>query len=277
MISIPAGTFVMGSPANEPLRRSDEGPQRTVSVPSFFVGVYPVTFDEWEACAADGGCDGYRPSDNNWGRGRRPVTSVTWVQAQSYVRWLAGKSKKPYRLLTEAEWEYAARAGTSTPFWFGATITTEQANYNGRYAPTDVAAPDYWDHAPAVVSVPAYYLGIIKMTETKRSWNAYGSSDKYLGQTVPVGSYPKNGFGLYDMNGNVWEWVEDCYADGYRDAPSTAAAVVPPACGNLGARVYRGGSYHDGPWELRSAARMRNPPLINNSDIGFRVARAATP
>lgn len=122
MVVIPAGSFTMGSPANEPGRDGDEGPQHPVSIPRpFAVGKFEVTFDQWDACVAGGGCAGYRPSDNGWGRGNRPAINVSWSDAKQYVEWLGRKTGKPYRLLSEAEWEYAARAGTVTSWSCGSS------------------------------------------------------------------------------------------------------------------------------------------------------------
>jgi formylglycine-generating enzyme required for sulfatase activity len=130
MVVVPAGSFTMGSPANEKERNSDEGPQHQVtSDRSFAVGRFAVTFEEWDACVADGGCRGYRPDDRGWGRGRRPVINVSWDDAKAYLAWVSGKTKKSYRLLSEAEREYVTRAGTTTPFWWGSSISTSQANY----------------------------------------------------------------------------------------------------------------------------------------------------
>ena len=130
MVVLPAGTFPMGSPDNEEGRDSDEA-RRQVRIGTFAVGVYEVTFAEWDACVAGGGCGDYRPDDGGWGRGKRPVLNVSWNDAQAYVKWLSNKTGEEYRLLTEEEWEYAARAGTTTPFHTGPTIATNQANYDG--------------------------------------------------------------------------------------------------------------------------------------------------
>ena len=131
MVVVPAGTFTMGAPASEPRSDDDERPQRTVSVPAFAAGAFEVTFAEWDACVAAGGCDSYRPDDEGWGRGQRPVVNVSWQHAQRYVEWLSLRSGHRYRLLSESEWEYAARAGTETPFHTGETITQQQANFRG--------------------------------------------------------------------------------------------------------------------------------------------------
>jgi len=134
MVVVPAGAFTMGSPASEQGRSNVEGPQRNVTFGNpFAVGKFTLTFDEWDACVADGGCNGYRPDDQGWGRGRQPVINVSSDDAKAYVAWLAKKTGKSYRLLSEAEREYVTRAGTTTPFWWGSSISTSQANYNGNF------------------------------------------------------------------------------------------------------------------------------------------------
>ena len=235
MVRIPAGKFTMGSPESEPLRNDDEGPQRTVSIPAFAASAHEVTFAGWDACVAAGGCGGYRPDDEGWGRGDRPVVGVSWDDAQLYIDWLSRTTGQHYRLLTESEWEYAARAGTTTPFHTGRTITPKQANFDGRY--------DY----------PA---------------NEYNESGLFGRQTVPVGSFAPNAFGLHDMHGNVWEWVQDCYG-GYSAAPSDGSAVEGDGC----QRVLRGGSWGFSPSYLRAAIRFRNSSGFRYFDLGFRVAR----
>ena len=131
MVVVPAGSFMMGSPASEEGRDDDEGPPHRVTLRSFALGATEVTFDEWEACVRGGGCNGYRPRDWGWGRGSRPVIMVSWEDAQAYASWLSAETGAAYRLPSESEWEYAARAGTTTPFHTGATISTDQANYDG--------------------------------------------------------------------------------------------------------------------------------------------------
>ena len=240
MIEVPAGAFAMGSPASEAGRSQDEGPAREVTLAeAFAIGVREVTYAEWEACVADGGCGGHLPSDWGWGGGGQPVMDVTWEQARSYAEWLAAKTGEAYRLPTEAEWEYAARAGTATPFHTGATISTEQANYDG--------------------SLPPYGAG------------AGGES---RARTTAVGSFPANAFGLRDMHGNVAEWTLDCYAPDYRDAPAAGAAAESDNCAE---RVIRGGSWRDGPEALRSANRDRRGADAYSNALGFRVARGAPP
>ena len=240
MVVVPAGSFMMGSPSSEEGRDDDEGPVHRVTIPAAFaVGKYEVTFSEWEACVAGGGCDGHRPGDGGWGRGQRPVIDVTWKDARSYVGWLSRKTGKQYRLLSEAEWEYSARAGTTGPFHFGSTISTDQANYDGD--------------------------------------GTYGSGREGVDRrkTVPVGSFPANGFGLHDMHGNVWEWVEDCRHDSYLGTPSDGSAWTTG--GECSKRVLRGGSWINVPRVLRSADRNWSSTGNRYISVGFRVSRTLTP
>ena len=236
MIVIPSGSFTMGSPSTESGRSDDEGPQRTVTIGSdFAVGRYEVTWVEWDACVADGGCGGYTPENpSGWSKGRNPVMRVSWDDAQAYVSWLSRKTGAKYRLLSEAEWEYAARAGTTTPFSFGSTISTSQANYDGNYT--------------------------------------YGSGVKgeYRQKTTPTGSFSANSFGLYDMHGNVWEWTQDCWNDSYSGAPKNGSAWTSGDCSR---RVVRGGSWNDIPRYLRSADRIWLGTSDREYSGGFRVAR----
>ncbi|MFZ1413086.1 MAG: SUMF1/EgtB/PvdO family nonheme iron enzyme [Defluviicoccus sp.] len=237
MVALPGGTFTMGSPQNEEGRDNDEGPQHQVRITPFAIGKTEVTFAEWDACVAADGCNRYRP-DDRWGRGSQPVINVSWDDAKAYVAWLARQTGQPYRLPTESEWEYAARAGTKTPFSFGQTISTRQANYNGN--------------------------------------DTYGSGSKgeYRQQTVPAGSLPANPWGVHEVHGNVWEWVEDCYHDSYRAAPADGRAWVENSCAE---RVVRGGSWDLLPGDLRSAYRSRYDPVDRIHVLGFRVARTFTP
>jgi formylglycine-generating enzyme required for sulfatase activity len=146
MVVMPQGSFMRGSPESENERRSHEGPQRLVTLSyQFAVGRFAVTFDEWDACVAGGGCNGFRPDDEGWGRGRLPVINVSWDQAKTYAAWLSRRTGKTYRLLSEAEREYVTRAGTTTPYWWGASISASQANYSGavkRTVPVDLFQPN---------------------------------------------------------------------------------------------------------------------------------------
>ena len=224
MVEVPAGRFMMGSADGDP----DEKPAHEVAIAKpFAVGKFEVTFAEWEACATDGGClKNKSPSDEGWGKARRPVINVSWNDAKEYLTWLARKTGKPYRLLTESEWEYAARAGTTTRYAFGDSIDKQQAKFS--------------DGKPGI------------------------------GQTVEVGSFAANAWGLYDMHGNVWEWVEDCYVPSYVEAPSDGSAQFILGCSS---RVLRGGSWDYEPQDLRSAVRYKLPPVYRVDEIGFRVAR----
>ncbi len=233
MVVIPAGSFTMGSPASEPERRDFEGPRHRVTIPRVFaLGKYEVTFAEWDACVRDGGCD-HRPHDEGWGRGNHPVMNVIWDDAQEYVRWLSRKTGQDYRLPSEAEWEYAARAGTTTAFHFGDRISPSQANYDGNY-----------------------------------SYNG-GPKGRYRERTVAVGTFPANAFGLHDVHGNVWEWVEDCWNNSYGEAPSDGSAWTTGECLR---RVLRGGSWYKGPSFLRVAIRVWDSTWYRGDLYGFRIA-----
>jgi formylglycine-generating enzyme required for sulfatase activity len=239
MVVVPAGSFMMGSPENEEDRSKDESPQHRVTFSQpFAVGKFSITFDEWDACAADGGCNNYKPSDEGWGRGSRPVINVSWDDAKAYVAWLSRKSGKYYRLLSEAEREYITRAATTTPFWWGSSISTGQANYNGNYT--------------------------------------YGSGAKgeLRQKTVPVDSFQPNPWGLYQVHGNVYDWVEDCYHDTFDGAPPNGSAWTGGDCKY---RVLRGGSWYIVPRYLRAASRGRYPIDVRVSLLGFRLGRTLTP
>jgi len=225
MVAVPAGSFSMGAPRTEAGSEDDERPVREVTISApFAVGVYEVTFAQWDACVADGGCGARRPDDAGWGRGSRPVIDIDWNDAQAYVAWLSRKTGKQYRLLSEEEWEYVARAGAATAFHTGTAISTDQANYDGR-----------------------------------RPYAA-GQRGAYRGRTIAVGSLEQNEFGLYDVHGNVAEWVADCYDEG--------------AGGACQKRLIRGGSWANGADSVRSAYRGWCSPTLRNDRNGLRVARA---
>ena len=257
MIVVPAGTFLMGSPKTELGRESIEGPQHRVTIARpFAAGRFAVTFDEWDFCVADGGCNRYSPSDQSWGRGRRPVINVSWNDAKTYIAWLSKKTGKTYRLLSEAEREYVTRAGTTTPYWWGNTISTDQANYDGNYT-----------YGAGDQSVQAENKGKSKSVLT-------GGKGEYRQKTLPVGSFEQNPWGLFDVHGNVYDWVEDCYAETYNDAPTDGSARVVKDCSS---RVLRGGSWLGNPQYLRAADRGRDQPDNRDSVIGFRLARTLDP
>ena len=229
MVVVPAGSYMMGSPPDEPGRWDDEGPRHRVTIGrSFAVGRYEVTFDEWDACRRAGGCS-HHPGDEGWGRGNRPAIHVSWKDAQEYVGWLSEKTGRTYRLLSESEWEYAARAETDSPYYWGAEAGEGRANCG-------------------------------------RCGGRGGGA-----RTAPAGSFPPNGFGLFDMSGNVWEWVEDCAHRDYTGAPSDGSAWLKP--GDCRLRVLRGGAWDDAVSRVRSAIRYWEFADTRRDEIGFRVAR----
>ncbi len=244
MVVLPTGSFMMGSPQSEAERDHDEGPQRRVIIRKLFaVGKFEVTFDEWDACVSDGGCR-YRPGDQGWGRGRRPVINVSWDDGKAYISWLSRKTGKAYRLLSEAEWEYAARAGTSTRFQSG-----DRKKDLCRYA----NAAD---------------------RSTSFGWKNKDCSDGVGEKTASVGSYKSNAFGLHDMLGNVSEWAADCWNESYIGASVYGTSRTS---GDCKVRVLRGGSWISRPWTLRSADRVGYDADIRDHVIGFRVARTLHP
>lgn len=243
MVVVPPGSVLMGSSPSEVQRGLNEGPQRRVTIPRpFAVGAYEVTFREWDACVRGGGCRGYRPDDERWGRGTLPVTNVSWEDAQAYVAWLSEEAGAEYRLPSEAEWQYAARAGTRTARYWGES-DAEQCRYaNG-------ADEVLREHDP---DPPIAFC-----------------SDGYA-QTAPVGSFQPNGFGLHDVMGNVQEWTQDCWSGGYRGAPVDGSPHEPDDCS---ARNLSGGSWALGPWHLRSASRFGAEADARHHGFGFRVVR----
>ncbi len=243
MVVVPAGSFMMGSPESEKGRFDTEGPRHRVTIGSpFAVGVYEVMFAEWDACVAAGGCGGYRPEDEGWGRGSRPVIDVSWEDAREYVRWLSRETGEEYRLLTDAEWEYVARAGTTTARYWGERETGQCRYGNGADAAALAEYPD---------------------------WTTVSCSDGYI-RTAPVGLFEPNGFGLYDVLGNVWEWTQDCWNGSYSGAPADGSAW---SSGDCSVRVLRGGSWGGSPRALRSANRIRDTAGSRSYYSGFRVAR----
>lgn len=235
MVLIPAGKFLMGSPETEKRRSNSESPQRQVTVASFFMGKYTVTQAQWKAVAALPQVKiPLKPEPSYFKGDDLPVDSISWEEAVEFCARLTRKTGREYRLPSEAEWEYAARAGTTTPFYFGETITSDLANYN---------------------AIDTYAL------EPKGI---------FRGKTTPVGSFPPNAFGLCDMHGNVWEWVADSWHDNYDGAPSDGS--VWETEGKNDARLLRGCSWDIYPQFCRIAYRNRIGFAIGGENIGFRVA-----
>jgi formylglycine-generating enzyme required for sulfatase activity len=229
MVVLAAGSFVMGSPDTEPGHQPSEQPQHQVTIArSFAVSKDELTFDQWDTCVDYGDCP-QGITDSGWGRGSQPVINVTWGDAQRYVAWLAKTTGKPYRLLTEAEYEYAARAGSTMVYPWGDDIGLNNANCKG--------CGSRWDNT----------------------------------QTAPVGSFAANGFGLFEMIGNVWEWVEDCVNENYQGAPTDGSAWTKD--GDCKTRIVRGGSWNNTPVNLRSANRVGTSVGFRDNLLGFRIAR----
>jgi formylglycine-generating enzyme required for sulfatase activity len=233
MIVMPSGKFMMGDVG---LLMGEGVPLHEVTIAEpFAVSRLAVTFDQWDACVASGGCDNYRPADVGWGRGTRPVIYVSWQDAQNYVDWLNRMAgTRSYRLLSEAEFEYAARAGSTTRYPWGDDIGENNANCDG--------CRSEWDNK----------------------------------QTAPVGSFSANTFGLFDMLGNVEQWVEDCWHVDLEGAPKNGAAWKT-ACTEDPDRTVRGGSWGAGPTSLDSHNRGRLLSDQRATNLGFRVARTLTP
>jgi formylglycine-generating enzyme required for sulfatase activity len=257
MVTVPAGSFIMGSPISEYGRLVVEGPQHLVAITQpFAVGRFAVTVDQFAAFAEQDGhpmevscqhwsCEEWRErvgSFRNPGfaqNGDHPVVCVSWHDARSYAGWISHKTGRPYRLLTEAEWEYVTRAGTTTPFWWGVSIDPGQANYKHDLT----------------------YGG------------AEGQRRDWLQRTVSVASFAANPWGLHQTHGNIWEWVEDGWHDSYAGAPADGTACEARIDGK---RVLRGGSWINGPRGLRSARRHAASPNFRRSDVGFRLAMTLT-
>ncbi|WP_346341716.1 formylglycine-generating enzyme family protein [[Phormidium] sp. ETS-05] len=231
MVAIPGNTFTMGTPDSEPNRQSNEGPQHQVTVPSFYLAKYPITQAQYQAIM------GQNPSQF---KGSRPASRAGILeQCRRILPKTRPKTGFAYRLPSEAEWEYACRAGTTTPFYFGDTITTDLANYDGN--------------------------------------QTYGNGPKgeFRQKTTPVGSFPPNAWGLYDMYGNVWEWCQDVWHDNYNNAPTDGSAWETG--GNPNIRVLRGGSWNNDPRDCRSGQRNRYDWVSGSNDYGFRVAVSQLP
>ncbi len=252
MVLIPGGSFLMGSPEDEPERYSNESLQHEVTIQPFCMGKYPVTQAQWKAVASLPQVNRELDADPSRFKGENhPVEQVSWSYAVEFCDRLSSHTKRLYRLPSEAEWEYACRAGTTTPFHFGETITTDLANYDG----TD---------------------------DKEGKWSgSYGQGPKgiYREQTTPVGSFGvANAFGLYDMHGNVWEWCADHWHDNYEGAPKDGSAWQNNDNDNDNDNqnsLLRGGSWDYNPPYCRSACRHYVDAGVRSNGIGFRVVCAA--
>jgi formylglycine-generating enzyme required for sulfatase activity len=228
MVVVPGGEFMMGSAANEKDHEANEEPLHRVRIARpFAVSMFEVTFEQWDVCVALSAC-AHVPA-GNMGGGTDPIITVSWDDVEQYVTWFKRMTGRPYRLLSEAEWEYAARAGTTTAYSWGDEIGKNNANCKG--------CGSHWDRR----------------------------------RIAPVGSFAPNQFGLYDMHGNVWEWVEDCLHTNYEGAPEDGSAWISQ--GDCSFRGARGGSWYHSPEVLRAAYRGKNASSSRDDGIGFRVAR----
>lgn len=242
MVVIPAGTYQMGSQRGERGRSPDEGPVHPVTFKQpFAIGVYEITFAEWDACVSDGVCV-HSPDDNREGRGDRPVINVNMADVGEFLQWLSAKTGHEYRLPSEAEWEYAARAGTETP--------------------------RYWRPRQPACAFGNMY-DVSGSRTHKFEWLSFDCIDAY-GGTAPVGRFLANQFGLFDMLGNVWEWVADCWHETYVGAPDDGTVRQGGDCRR---NVIRGGSWKNVAWATRSAFRGWTEANARATHLGFRVAR----
>ncbi|CAD5980691.1 Formylglycine-generating enzyme [Planktothrix tepida] len=253
MVYIPGGTFLMGSLKTEKGSYDYERPQHRVTVPPFFMAKYPITQAQWKVVANWPKIQrDLKPDPSDFKGDNRPVENVQWYDAVEFCTRLLQHTGRPYCLPSEAQWEYACRAGTTTPFYFGETITSDLANYDGNYTYAD---------------------------EPK---------GKYREETTPVGEFPPNAFGLYDLHGNVWEWCADPWHGNYEGAPTQGEVWdeqnnndnryqiynvenLTKLLSSNQNRVIRGGSWYDNPWYCRGAYRNRLGPDSRNRYFGFRV------
>jgi formylglycine-generating enzyme required for sulfatase activity len=235
MVVVPVGSFVMGSPPDETARNGNEGPQHDVTIARpFAVSKFELTFDEWDTCVDYGDCEP-QVRDAGWGRGRQPMIYVSWNDAQRYVEWLSRMTGKPYRLLTEAEYQYATRAAVKTAYPWG-----DDVRANGAAMADCNGCGSRWDER----------------------------------QAAPVGSFVANSFGLFDMVGNVWQWVEDCVHQNYEGAPVDGSAW---ADGNCNRHVVAGGAWNTGPQTVRAASHNSSSAGYRGDDVGIRVGRTLAP
>ena len=237
MVIVEGGTFHMGCQTEDDCR-DEELPVREVSVAKFALGKYEVTFAEYDKFAK--ATESRLPEDFGWGRDNQPVINVSWIEAQAYVAWLSRETSEQYRLPTEAEWEFAARAGSKTTFSFGNEVAK---------------LCEYSNHADS---------------STEYKWRNTECSDGVSSQPSSVGSFRANTWGLNDMHGNVWEWVEDCWHKDYSDAPSDGSAWTSEDCTD---RVVRSGSFNGDINMVSSSFRLSTRANYPSHLYGFRIAR----
>lgn len=255
MVVLPAGDFLMGSPADEPERRDNEAQHRVTFARPFALSTTPITWNQWEACVRAKWCEGAEidaaltlgmdgnpnPNYHDYGRGTRPAVGMSWFDAQHYVGWLNWKTGEDdaYHMPSEAEWEYAARAGTTTAFPWGNTLDYNYGNFGKRET------------------------GLAGFAEGRDIW---------VDETSPVASFPANAWGVYDMHGNIFEWVQDCYEADYAKTPTDGSASTEGNCAN---RIFRSGTYTSNPYMQRSARRGAPYPATvrGRNYLGFRVAK----
>jgi len=251
MLPIPDGFFLMGSPAEEPGGYDDEGPQHEVRLREFFLARTPITQAQWREVAEwmrkEHEDEAQWPQElhpdpvsglmqsNRFRGDERPVVNVSWQEAMAFCQRLRLRTGKTYTLPSEAQWEYACRAGTKTPFHFGATISPELVNYDGRYT---------YENGP---------------------------KGEYRQQTTDVASFPANAWGLHDMHGNIWEWCADHWHDNYKGAPEDGRAWLDEKADEDASRVVRGGSWCFSPRDCRSASRWEDHPDNRDNNCGFRI------
>lgn len=243
MITVPAGRFVMGDSIGS--GSAYETPVHEVRVRTFLIGRFETMRSEWAACESGGGCTAARDIEAD---SRLPVTGVTWNQVQDYLTWLSKRTGHRYRLPSEAEWEYAGRAGTISQYTWGNSIDDVVCHHANAFDRSGHAANPQW------------------------YWQA--DCDDGFAKAAPVGRFPPNAWGLYDMLGNVWEWVDDCWHSDYTGAPTDGGSWVEPACRK---RVNRGGGWGNPASSLRLTNRDGDQANGRSDGLGFRVARDLAP
>ena len=231
MVQMPAGEFLMGSPPTEPQRESKEGPQRMIQVPSFYMGAFTITQQQYEVIMGEN--PSYFTDDEGQDGADLPVEQISWQEAEAFCQQLSELTRRTYRLPSEAEWEYACRAGTTTPFCFGEVLTTELSNFFEDFSFTE------------------------------------NFEENYRNTPVAADSFWPNAFGLYNMHGNVFEWCSDDYHDNYKGAPSDATRWA--SSNSQASKVMRGGSWFNDTPYCRSAFRDKNSQTGRSNSFGFRV------